>query len=247
MRGTAATIRPAALGCALARAEGDSYFHAYVTPGSFKPLRLLRTLPMADWLSLLALAGAALYTLEVYPRLPDPMPSHFGLNGTADGWLPRPMCAWLLLLTGLGLGALVRLAPWLMPRKWRAAFRASPVSTLGLLTVALFYGTYVLLLNAAMGPAPHLGGAMFVLGGLALIVAGQLMTRTRRNPLFGFRTNWSMASDENWDLAQRFGRRACAVGGVSMAVFGALGMPVLAFAALLTMGGTKQVHVEAGS
>jgi len=196
---------------------------------------------MIDWLSLLVLAGAALYTLEVYPRLPDPMPSHFGFNGEANGWLPRPIAAWLLLLTAFGLGAVVRLGPWIMPRKWRAGLHTSPVSTMALLTVSVLAGIQVILLNAALGPAPRVSGAIFVLAGLALIAAGQLMPRTQRNPLFGLRTKWSMASDENWALAQRFGRWACAIGGLSVVLFGALGMSVMAFAAILAMGGTCAV------
>jgi hypothetical protein len=50
-----------------------------------------------------------------------------------------------------------------------------------------------------------------------------------------------MASDENWALAQRFGRWACAIGGLSVVLFGALGMSVMAFAAILAMGGTCAV------
>ncbi len=59
---------------------------------------------------LLAAAGlavlAAFYT-QVFPLLPDPLPSHFNVHGIADGWTPKtqlrwiifgvPIAAWLLL------------------------------------------------------------------------------------------------------------------------------------------------------
>lgn len=37
-------------------------------------------------ISVLAIMGTLVYTVIVYPTLPDKMPSHFNLSGEADGW-----------------------------------------------------------------------------------------------------------------------------------------------------------------
>ncbi len=189
-----------------------------------------------DWCSALVLVGTVVVTCALYERLPDPMPSHFGVSGSADGWMPRPIAAWLLPVATMGLGALLRLGQWIMPRQWRPAFRSSPTDAIVLVFVTMLCGMHLLILHASLDSRPRLGGAIWVLAGAALIATGQLMPRTSRNWLFGFRTKWSMASDENWVRAQRVGGHACTIGGAAIAILGGLGFPGLAFAALLLMG-----------
>jgi uncharacterized membrane protein len=134
-----------------------------------------------DWLALTVLLGTAAITLAVYPRLPEPMPSHFGIKGTADGWMPREVAAWLLPIATLALGLLMRFGWLLMPGEARKLIGASPVSGIVFLFVTMLCATQLLILHAALNPPPRLGGAILVLGGIALMAAGQLMPRTRRN------------------------------------------------------------------
>jgi uncharacterized membrane protein len=188
-----------------------------------------------DCATILVLLGAFVATWALYDRLPDPMPTHFGVRGAADGWMPRPFGAWLLPIATLALGAVFRLGEWLLPRQARPSFRAAPVAGYTFVFVTMLSGLHLLILRASLGPKPQLDGSVWVLAGLALAVMGQLMPQAARNALFGFRTKWSMASDENWQRAQRAGARALAVFGVAMAAFGALGLPALAFASLLVM------------
>jgi uncharacterized membrane protein len=101
--------------------------------------------------------------------------------------------------------------------------------------VTMFSGLHLLIVRASLDATPRLSDAVWVLGGAVLVVAGGLMPRASRNSLFGFRTKWSMASDENWQRAQRVGGVSCALCGIAMATLGGLGFPVLAFASLLLM------------
>ena len=195
--------------------------------------RASRKPSLLDRLSAFIVAGTLGVTGWLYDRLPDPMPSHFGLRGVADGWMPRPIAAWLLPLATVALGVLFRLGQWLMPRQWRPGFRIAPMDAVVLVFVTMLCGLHLLILRASLDSTPRLGGAIWVLGGAALIAAGQLMQRTGRNRVFGFRTKWTLASEENWKRAQRVGGLAFTVSGVAMAVFGALGYPALALTALL--------------
>jgi uncharacterized membrane protein len=132
----------------------------------------------------------------------------------------------------LVLGLLMRFGWLLMPAEARKLFGASPVSGIVFLLVTMLCATQLLILHAALNPPPRLGGGIWGLGGIALMAAGQLMPRTRRNWLFGFRTSWTLASDENWARAQRVGGYGLTLAGAVMAVFGALGMPLVAFGTL---------------
>lgn len=61
-------------------------------------------------LALLAALGAAIFLLTIvntansYPRLPERIPMHFGIDGTVDGYGPR-FSAWLMVALQLVSGA----------------------------------------------------------------------------------------------------------------------------------------------
>ncbi len=188
--------------------------------GHFTMCGVSRKPSLLDWFSALVLLGTVGVTFSVYERLPDPMPSHFGVSGSADGLMPRPIAAWLLPLAAIGLGSLFRLGQWLMPRQWRPAFRASPVDAIVLVLVTMLSGMHLLILRAALDSKPRLGGAIWVLGGLALIAMGWLMPRTSRNWLFGFKDEMVAgvrreldARTEGWRSCMHdWGRRDCGPG-----------------------------------
>lgn len=198
---------------------------------------MIRRFTWLDAMSLVILAGTVLATVAAYDRLPDPMPSHFRFDGTVDGWMPRIIGAWIVPVVALALGGLLRVGGYSLPRASRGGLRASPVHGLTFILVAVFGGLQLFLLRAAIDSAnPRMSDALWVLGGMALVGVGQLLPRTRRNAIVGFRTAWTLASDENWARAQRVAGYALTFGGAAMAIAGGLGHPGLAFATLLLMG-----------
>ncbi len=49
-----------------------------------------------DLLPLLGAAGLLGLCRTLWDRLPDPLPTHFGLNGQPNGWTPKAMAPWLM-------------------------------------------------------------------------------------------------------------------------------------------------------
>jgi uncharacterized membrane protein len=179
------------------------------------------------------LLGMFALTAAVYDRLPDPMPTHFDLDGRPNGWMSRSVGAWFGPLLAVGLFALLRLFSFLMPSGWRERLEASPVRVISLLIVAVLGGSQVLILRASLSTVPRLGGAIWVLLGALFIVMGLVLPRTRRNPYFGVRTPFALASDENWARTQRVGGYAMTIGGVVALVAGLLKSPGAALAAII--------------
>lgn len=193
----------------------------------------VRKSPVVDVLTLFVLLGAFAVTALVYDRLPDPLPTHFDLNGRPNGWMPLAVGAWLLPVLEVVIVALLRFGAHLLPRGWRERLEASPVRTMALVMALLMTSIHVVVLRAAMSPLPHLGGAIWVLLGALFIVLGALLPRTRRNPFFGVRTAFAYASDENWARTQRVGGWAMAAGGAAAVAAGLLGVPAVAVAAIV--------------
>ena len=172
-------------------------------------------------------------TAAVYGRLPDPMPTHFGPSGRPNGWMARPWGAWLVPGLSVALAALLRFGARLLPGEWRGRLEASPVRLLCLVTVGFLGAVHLLVVRAALSPAKTLGSSSWVLTGTFLVVLGQILPRTRRNPFVGVRTAWTLTSDENWAQTHRVAGYACTVGGAVVALAGFLRAPALAIATLL--------------
>jgi uncharacterized membrane protein len=186
-----------------------------------------------DFMTIAVLAATFVLTALVYDRLPDPMPTHFDLAGRPNGWMPRPLGAWLLPVLSPLVAALIRFGGRLMPSGWRERLEASPLRTVTLMSAALMAGLHVLVLQASLSPSHTLGGAIWVLLGGMFIALGLVLPRTRRNPFFGIRTAFTLASDENWARTHRVGGYAMTIGGVVVSFAGFAGMPRVAITALI--------------
>jgi len=49
-----------------------------------------------DLLSAASLAALAAFYIQVLPRLPDPVPTHFNANGIANDWTPKAELHWII-------------------------------------------------------------------------------------------------------------------------------------------------------
>lgn len=193
----------------------------------------MRKSPVVDLFTLLVVLGAFVMTALLYDRLPDPLPVHFDLNGQPNGWMSRAAGAWLVPALEVLVVALLRFGGYLLPRGWRERLEASPVRALALVTALLMTTAHVVVLRASLSPLPHLGNAIWLLVGAMFVVLGILLPRTRRNPFFGVRTAFALASDENWAHTQRVGSWAMVGGGVVAIAAGLVGLPAVALAAIL--------------
>ena len=172
-------------------------------------------------------------SLAVFARLPDPMPTHFDVHGRANGWMPRALGAFVLPGIAVLTVALVRLGGKILPAGWRERMEASPVQALAVVLAAFLAAIHVVLLRAALAPMHGIGTVALTLVGALLVTFGLLLPRTRRNPVFGVRTAFALASDENWSRTQRFGGYTMVLGGAAVTVTAIAGAPSAALAAVL--------------
>jgi len=186
-----------------------------------------------DALSVALLAGAVALTAAVYDKLPARVPTHFDLHGRIDGWMDRPVGAWLLLGIAFLTWLIVRFGAFILPRGARERMNASPVQTLGFLTTALMVTLQGIVLYAALHPAASMGRALSGALGVYWIVLALVLPRVRRNPFVGVRTAWTLSSDENWARTHRFASFAFSLGGLVAVLAALAGSPAFAIVAVL--------------
>lgn len=168
--------------------------------------------------SIVLTLAAAGYTAAVYGRLPELVPTHWGISGQVDGWAPRA--------TGVSIGlgfmalftVLVVVLPWLSPRNFkvdnfRLAFNYIMAGTVGLMGFV-----QVVILQAGLNPKQEVGRVL--VAGIALFLAfvGNLLGKVRRNFWIGIRTPWTLASDEVWFATHRLAARLMVACGLVCAV-----------------------------
>lgn len=189
-----------------------------------------------DRLDLLAfgfIGASAVATAAVYDRLPDPMPTHYDLHGAPNGWMPRPIGAFLLPIMAVFIWALVRFGSGMLPPAWRERLESSPLSTVGLLVGGFLAALQAVMLQGALATPPHLGGGVWMIVGAFFVLLGLVLPRVRRNPWIGVRTPWSMTSDENWARTHRFAGYTMTAGGALAMLAALAGAPMAGLSFIL--------------
>ena len=170
-------------------------------------------------LAALCLVSAAAYVLWALPAMPETVPTHWGVDGTADGWSDKGSTIFMGALMPLLMLALLFAVPYLDPRGesfnrfkgiyqgFSAAFTVFMVAV-GWLTPA-----------TALGVLPTVGGSfvnIIVFGflGLLFVGLGIVMPRIEPNYTFGVRLPWTLADPENWRRTHRFAGPVFVVMGV---------------------------------
>lgn len=182
--------------------------------------------PVTLW-GVAASAAIALLAAVLYHRLPEAIPVHWGLSGEADGFMVKPFGAFLYPAIIAASALLGTALPALAPRGFELTGFARAFDLIVLALIA-FIAFLALAINAgAMGfpvSTTHLMGAAV---GVLLIAIGNVMGKTTRNFFVGFRTPWTLASDEVWSRAHRFGGRLFVLCGLIFCAAAALGSDIL--------------------
>jgi uncharacterized membrane protein len=174
--------------------------------------------------SLIAAATLAA-TLLAYERLPARIPTHWNVDGVADGFGPRAMVfAFSAMMAALA--ALWAVLPAVSPRRYEVERFGATWWRGGLLVVALFGYLQAMLLWSLSGGQFKLDRAM--LGGVALLVVllGNLLGKVRSNFWFGVRTPWTLADERVWYATHRLAAKTMVAGGLAALALLLGGLPV---------------------
>ena len=188
--------------------------------------------------AVLALVATAL-SIAFYQRLPDPVPTHFNVEGTPNGFTAKPFGAFILPFLIAAVGLVLSVLPAISPRGYtlESFRRVFEIVSITIISVLFILGVVALL--QALGWRPPLNRVLLPLLGVILIVVGNFMGKLRRNFFIGIRTPWTLADEEVWFRTHRFGGPLFVIAGVVLmagAFFdagNALLLPVIIIAALI--------------
>ena len=192
----------------------------------------MRPFRFETW-GLLLILLSVLATWGLYDRLPDPVPIHWDLRGSPDGFAPKP---WGPVLFPAML-VVVYLVLAFLPRFLRGSeksdevTRALDVARLG--TLGFLFALNLAALIAPLGYPGAMERSLTVgLGGLFMVI-GPTLRHLPRNRIIGVRTPSTLRSDEVWKATHERCAHLFSCAGVAILVVALMGgglLPVLVLA-----------------
>jgi uncharacterized membrane protein len=173
---------------------------------------------MRKWLAPGIILLTIAFTVSVYSRLPDRMPVHWALQGTANRYGPRTEGAFLMPIVMIGFWLLLRFLPRIDPRRANYEKFGDTYDLFVNSLIALFAVMHVALLATALGWPISMERLVPALVGLQFLILGNALPRARPNWWFGIRTPWTLSNDRVWMRTHRVAGYLLAAAGIVLLV-----------------------------
>jgi len=161
----------------------------------------------SELIALVIVIASFVIAVNLYPDMPDQMPSHWNAAGQVDGYMPKFWGVLLMPLISLGMLLLFVAIPRIDPlRKNLETFRGHFDAFVVILMGFMLY-IYLLTLLWSLGIGFSMIRMLVPAFAVLFFYAGVLIGKSRRNWFVGIRTPWTMSSDRVWDKTHRLGGR----------------------------------------
>ena len=156
--------------------------------------------------------------IALWDRLPDRIPTHFGIDGAADGWGGKGFAVFGIPAMWL----IFHLITWGVTRldKQNRGHNEKVLNLVGLTFPVMSIAFSVLLYTRALEIELSFSALLFPLLGLLFIVMGNWMPKIKQNSTLGIKIKWTLYSEENWNKTHRFAGFVWVIGGILFCLMG---------------------------
>jgi uncharacterized membrane protein len=155
-----------------------------------------------------------LVSLLAYPMLSNTIATHWGINGNANGYMPR---FWglaivpILMVIFTGLFAAI---PFLDPKRENIRAMRDKIDAFGVVFILFFLYIHILTIARNLGYRFDMG--QMILLGIALLfyAVGTLITTAKQNWFIGIRTPWTLSNERVWTETHRVGGRTFQIAAI---------------------------------
>ena len=156
--------------------------------------------------------------LLLWNRLPEKLPTHFGIDGAADGWSGKGFAVFGLPLMMLGFHLVICFATRL--DKHNRGHNEKVLNLVGLIFPTMSIVNSVVIYTWAMEKELNLSSLLFPLLGLLFILIGNWLPKIKQNPTLCIKIRWTLYNEENWNKTHRFAGFVWVLGGVLFCLMG---------------------------
>jgi uncharacterized membrane protein len=149
---------------------------------------------------------ATLVGIALWPRLPDPMASHWDVNDQVNGYMSKFWGVFLMPLMTTGLFLFFLAIPKIDPLRANIAAFRDAFNLFIVLFVGFMAYIYFLTLLWNLGYTGfNMSEAILPALGILYLFIGYILRKAKRNFFIGIRTPWTLSSDTVWDETHRVG------------------------------------------
>ncbi|WP_071458727.1 SdpI family protein [Bacillus massilinigeriensis] len=163
---------------------------------------------------LILIGLTALVWIFAYPKLPDQIPGHWGLNGEVDRYDSK----FVSMLSQLGILVLLYVTmaflPKIDPRKANYRFFSKSYSIIMNALLAIFFAINMLVILSALGTSIPISELAPTVLGVVFIMMGNYFQQVRSNFFIGIRTPWTLSSEDVWKKTHRLSGKLFFAGGI---------------------------------
>lgn len=169
------------------------------------------------WFGLVIAALAVALSIWAYPQLPPTVATHWGLNGTPNGYSSRAMAVAIIPVVLLVMTGVFRVLPRLDPRRDNYAKFIGTYWLIANTVILFILVAHGLIIASGLGYSVKIDRLMPIGLGLLFIVLGNYLTRVEPNWFVGIRTPWTLSSDTVWRKTHRTGGWLMVLAGLVVA------------------------------
>ena len=158
--------------------------------------------------------------LLLWNQLPDRIPTHFGVDGAADGWSGKAFAVFGIPLMMLFFQAVIRWATML--DKNNRGHNRKVMDLVGLIFPGMSIVTAAVMYTLALDRELNLSMLLFPMLGLLFIAMGNWMPKIKQNATLGIKIRWTLYNEENWNKTHRFAGWCWCLGGIGFIGMGFL-------------------------
>lgn len=152
--------------------------------------------------------------LLLWDRLPDRIPTHWGMGGEVDGWSGKGFAVFAMPALMLGIQLLCFFVTASDPKRGniRRKYLSMVLWIIPVLSVMTSCISYAVALGAQIRVEQVIPGFI----GLMFVIIGNYMPKFQQSYTMGIRLPWTLSSEENWNRTHRFGGKIWALGGIGV-------------------------------
>lgn len=156
--------------------------------------------------------------LLIWNKLPDRVPTHFGIDGTPNGWSSKLFTVFGIPLIVLAVHWVAALATMADPKRkgisskaFRLVLWITPAVSLYAMTS--IYGPY-------LGLHMDITFVSMIFVGLVFMIIGNYLPKSRQNYTMGIKLPWTLNDEDNWNKTHRLGGKIYMFCGLLMILSG---------------------------
>jgi uncharacterized membrane protein len=159
------------------------------------------------------------YLATLWNNLPEQVPTHFNLQGVADGWLSKNSLIYIIGALGIGIYLLMLIIPIIDPKK-KLQQMGDKYYMLRFILTFCFSLIALHILNSSSEGGIKKPMILFFILGILIAMLGNYSQTIRPNYFIGIRTPWTLENEKVWKNTHSLAGRIWIICGILIAILG---------------------------